>query len=70
MKKATINDVTEDGVGLDQFLYSKDAFDCTADQGGKAKAAKRIDFEKWRVLKILGQGAFAKVYLVRQTRDC
>lgn len=28
----------------------------------------KIDFENWNIMKVIGKGAFAKVYLVRRSQ--
>ena len=51
------------GVPLTEFLDQKDDFKYC--QQSVQKMKKQIDFCNWKILKLIGQGAYAKVYLIQ-----
>ena len=50
-----------------EFLEMKHQMKCEEDTDNKyyTKWSKNMDYENWEILKVIGQGAFAKVYLVK-----
>jgi serine/threonine protein kinase len=52
---------------LRQFLELKHKKCC--DEVYYSKWSKNMDYQKWMVCKLIGKGAFAKVYLVKHLID-
>jgi len=47
------------------FLKTKDDYNCfIGGDNGRASKSKKLDFENWYIRKLIGQGAYGKVYLV------
>ena len=53
----------EQSVRLQDFLLLRENFDLSK-KSGRARFSQAIDYENWYVIKLLGQGAVAKVFLV------
>jgi len=47
-------------------LRIKDGFDCNK-QSGRTLFSKQIDFKNWTLKKLIGKGAYAKVFLITHT---
>jgi len=54
----------EDGsVCFVDFLRSKDNYNCYSPEG-KAHKKLKLDFNNWFIKKLIGKGAYGKVYLI------
>jgi hypothetical protein len=61
----------EDGsINFVDFLKSKDNYNCFLQEGESEKM--KLDFENWFIKKLIGKGAYGKVYLIthRYEKDC
>ena len=53
----------QQSIRLQDFLLLRENFDLSK-TSGRARFSQTIDYENWYVLKLLGQGAVAKIFLV------